>query len=657
MPLLAGTSLGPYEILVPIGAGGMGEVYKARDTRLNRIVAIKLSREQFSGRFEREARAVAALNHPNICQLYDIGPNYLVMEFVEGSPLAPVDSARKLLDIAVQIADGIAAAHAAGIIHRDLKPDNILVTREGRVKILDFGLARASAAPALEDRPDTATRTIAITEAGTTVGTVAYMSPEQARGSTDLTPASDQFSFGLILYEMASGKRAFDRGSKAETMTAIIREDAEPLPASVPTPLRWIVERLLSKEPSERYDSTRDLHRELRQIRERLSEARTSATDVPSAAPRKPIALLVGIAAACLIAGAALALILLPAPQTDVSAYKFTPLARDERMEISPDWSPDGKSIAYSVIIHGVGQMFTKTIGSPGAAQLTKSADSCTWPFWSTDGSTIYYTTTKGLWAIGAAGGTPELVLEKVLSATNHPDGRTFAFIRDGKLWAGRLKGQPRQLAENFFPAAMGEIANVRLKFSPDGTKLAVLESLGGALRVMAYPSGRWRQLGTYGLQSLAWLPDSRRLVVNKTVGGKTTFYFVDTTRGSARAMYNSPGLMWQPAVSPDGKRMAYVAGDYEWNVFEISLADRSVHTRVAGGGAAWWPDWAPSGTHFFFSSDREGTFAIVDKPSNEGFTRQLAEAPSGGVVDNPLWAPDASGSSFLLRARWKAQG
>src|SRR6266850_7757445 len=137
--MTAGDRLGPYEILSLIGAGGMGEVYKARDTRLDRVVAIKISREKFSERFEGEARAVAALNHPNICQLYDVGPNYLVMEYVEGTPIAPVDGARKLLDLAVQVADGMATAHAAAIVHRDLKPDNILVTREGWVKILDFG--------------------------------------------------------------------------------------------------------------------------------------------------------------------------------------------------------------------------------------------------------------------------------------------------------------------------------------------------------------------------------------------------------------------------------------------------------------------------------------------------------------------------------------
>jgi eukaryotic-like serine/threonine-protein kinase len=205
--LARGERLGPYEILEAIAAGGMGEVWKARDTRLDRIVAIKVSKEQFSERFERKARTVAALNHPNICHIYDVGVlpsggGYLVMEYIEGTPLSRVDSPRKLLDIAVQVADGLAAAHAAGIVHRDLKPENLLVTREGRVKILDFGLAKQEHVAGAAT-PD-ATRTIAVTQPGTILGTIAYMSPEQARAQS-LDARSDQFSFGLILYEMAGG--------------------------------------------------------------------------------------------------------------------------------------------------------------------------------------------------------------------------------------------------------------------------------------------------------------------------------------------------------------------------------------------------------------------------------------------------------------------
>ena len=253
------------------------------------------------------------------------------MEFVEGRPVAPVDAPRKLLDLAVQIADGLCAAHDAGIVHRDLKPGNILVTRDGRVKILDFGLAKTTVSA--RAAADAATETV-VTDPGTTVGTVDYMSPEQARGEPNFTPQSDQFSFGLVLYELASGKRAFHRPTAPETITAIIREDAEPLPASVPMPLRWVIERLLAKEPPERYDSTRDLYRELKQIRDRLSET-TSASAVRAAggastragsAAKRRLLLQIGLAAAL---GAGLAALLIRPAPADLSRYKFTHIARD----------------------------------------------------------------------------------------------------------------------------------------------------------------------------------------------------------------------------------------------------------------------------------------------------------------------------------------
>jgi len=206
MAISPGDTLGPYEIVAPIGKGGMGEVYKAHDPRLKRDVAIKVSAAQFSERFEREAQAIAALNHSNICQLYDVGPNYLVMEFVEGRPVAPVDAPRKLLDLAVQIADGLCAAHAAGIVHRDLKPGNILVARDGRVKILDFGLAKTAMSTGAA--ADAVTETV-LTDPGTTVGTVDYMSPEQARGEPNLTPQSDPRSSRMhpIPATVPSGRR------------------------------------------------------------------------------------------------------------------------------------------------------------------------------------------------------------------------------------------------------------------------------------------------------------------------------------------------------------------------------------------------------------------------------------------------------------------
>jgi serine/threonine protein kinase len=215
---VAGNRFGPYELLAPVGAGGMGEVWKARDTRLDRIVAVMFPATEFAHRFERESRAVAALNHPNIAQIYDVGDNYIVMEYVDGGPIRPPDGTRELLDIAVQIAGGLAAAHTAGLIHRDLKPDNILQTRDGCIKILDFDLAR-QAASGVGPGDNTQTIAAAATNPGTILGTVAYMSPEQAR-EKELDARSDQFSFGLILYELVTGKRAFARESSADTMAA-----------------------------------------------------------------------------------------------------------------------------------------------------------------------------------------------------------------------------------------------------------------------------------------------------------------------------------------------------------------------------------------------------------------------------------------------------
>ncbi len=294
MTLTAGTKLGPYEILAPIGAGGMGEVYRARDERLKRDVAVKVLPAELAAdaerrsRFEREARAASALSHPNILTIFDIGAAnetvYIAMELVEGGTLKDLTASgsvptRKLLELATQIAEGLAAAHAAGIVHRDLKPANVMVSKHGHAKILDFGLAKLMTP---EDQEVSALQTAAgePTRPGMVMGTVGYMSPEQAAGRP-LDFRSDQFSFGSILYEMATGKRAFERGTTAETLTAIIREEPEPvsqLNARVPAPVRWIVERCLSKDPEDRFGTTKDLARDLADVRDHLSEASLSST-------------------------------------------------------------------------------------------------------------------------------------------------------------------------------------------------------------------------------------------------------------------------------------------------------------------------------------------------------------------------------------------
>jgi eukaryotic-like serine/threonine-protein kinase len=258
---MIGKTLGPYEILSPIGAGGMGEVWKARDTRLGRIVAIKKVKELHSERFKQEARSIAALNHTNICQLFDIGPDYLVLEYVDGKPLSNPLPEREAVRLAIQIATALEAAHKKGIVHRDLKPANIMVTDEGTVKLLDFGLAKIYEQEAASTQSPTAD--FPATQAGAVLGTVAYMSPEQAQGQ----PAdgrSDIFSFGLVLYEMLSGRRAFAGESPAAIIAALLKEELPPLQAS--PSLDKIVRQCLSKQPSGRYQTISEVKTALEKI-------------------------------------------------------------------------------------------------------------------------------------------------------------------------------------------------------------------------------------------------------------------------------------------------------------------------------------------------------------------------------------------------------
>jgi eukaryotic-like serine/threonine-protein kinase len=269
MILAPGTKLGPYEILAPIGAGGMGEVWKARDTRLGRVVAIKKVKELHSERFKQEARSIAALNHPNICQIHDIGPDYLVLEYVEGKPLSGLQPEKEAVRLAIQIATALEAAHKKGIIHRDLKPANILVTDDGSVKLLDFGLAKL-----YEQSTSESTAEFPATQAGAVLGTVAYMSPEQAQGQ-QVDARSDIFSFGLVLYEMLSGRRAFAGESTPEIMAALLRDEPTLIQASAS--LEKIVRRCLAKQPSERYQTISEIKIALEQVLE--EKTRVSSTE------------------------------------------------------------------------------------------------------------------------------------------------------------------------------------------------------------------------------------------------------------------------------------------------------------------------------------------------------------------------------------------
>jgi len=389
MALPAGTRLGPYEVLSLIGAGGMGEVYRARDTRLDRHVALKILPASTAAdldriaRFDLEARAAAALSHPNILTIYDVGTEngtlYIASELVVGVTLSTVISSgplptRRLLDLAVQMADGMAAAHASGIVHRDLKPTNIMVASDGRIKILDFGLARQIAFGS-EKAAEALTRHE--TEPGTMLGTVSYMSPEQARG-TVADHRSDQFSFGLIVYEMVSGKRAFVKTESVQVLSAILTDEPTPLDARVPAPLRWVIDRCLAKNPADRYESPRDLYRELLVLRDHLSEASTvtgpATTHLTGGALgrgglRRAVAAFVLIP---LLALAAIALLSRP-PAPDPSNFRFTPFAFEAGGQNFAVWSPNGKAVAYAAALtpEAPWQVFIRYLDSPVPLQLT----------------------------------------------------------------------------------------------------------------------------------------------------------------------------------------------------------------------------------------------------------------------------------------------
>jgi hypothetical protein len=365
MTLSSGTRLGPYAITAPIGAGGMGEVYRARDERLKRDVAVKVLPADLAAdaerrsRFEREARAASGLSHPNILTIYDIGSAdstvYIAMELVEGQTLkdlvasGPIPT-KKMLELGVQIADGLAAAHAAGIVHRDLKPQNVMVSKHGYAKILDFGLAKL-VTPESDELSGQMTAGGDATRPGMVMGTVGYMSPEQAAGRA-VDFRSDQFSFGSILYEMATGKRAFERGTTAETLTAIIREEPAPvaqLNPRVPAPIRWLLERCLAKDPEDRFGATKDLARDLASVRDHLSD--TSFTgdispEVAAVAPKRriwPVVAGLGL----LLAGAAVGLFagrgLWSTPLPSFHQLTF------RRGELGgARFAPDGQTILYS---------------------------------------------------------------------------------------------------------------------------------------------------------------------------------------------------------------------------------------------------------------------------------------------------------------------
>ena len=467
MSMAAGDRLGPYEIVAPLGAGGMGEVYRARDTRLGRDVALKILPAEVANdsarrqRFELEARAVAALNHPNIVAVYDVGEGYMVSELVEGGSLRGAKlGLRKALDVAAQIAGGLAAAHEAGIVHRDLKPDNILLTRDGRAKVLDFGLAKMSAP---RSHAAAATETVtARTEPGTVMGTVGYMSPEQVRGE-DLDHRSDIFNLGLILHELLSGKRTFHSDTSVETLTAILKQDAPELPETVPVWVRQIVVRCLEKQPANRFQSAKDLAFALAQ------SAPSEAIKQPRAHGRLSVPW-----ARQVIAAVALAVVVIFATHW---LWRERPPAPLQGLLLAENGhyvrvSPDGQTLSFATRVGDAQELGIMKPESgdrailthePGKGSVSESA-------WSRDGTQIYFVRCSArlcsIYRIPVLGGEERLLLENAFGPAALPDGSLLVTRSTGANRAQLCRFWPDTGKVRDFPISI--LASIYRAF-PDG--------------------------------------------------------------------------------------------------------------------------------------------------------------------------------------------
>jgi Tol biopolymer transport system component/predicted Ser/Thr protein kinase len=689
-----GRSLAQYRITASIGAGGMGEVYRAADARLGREVAIKVLPAAMAAdperrqRFEQEARAASALNHPNILTVYDIGEadgtTYIAMELVEGKTLRELVAAeealptKRLLDIAVQTAEGLAKAHAAGIVHRDLKPENLMVSKDGYVKILDFGLAKLTETISQGDASLLQTAIAAATEPGTVMGTAGYMSPEQASGQP-VDFRSDQFTLGAILYEMATGKRAFQRKTGAETLVAIIREEPESLgqlAPRAPAPVRWIVERLLAKDPEERYASTKDLARDLKSVRDHLSETSVSG-GLAVAEPARPrrrgwtlpaaVALAAGIAVGFLLRGLTNA-----GPSSPLQLKQLT-YARGAI--VSALFAPDAQTIVYAASWEGLPlDVFTtradssesRSLGLAGAGLLAVSSS-----------GELAISLNRhfmfGFEAVGTlarvplAGGAPREILENVEDADWSPDGQSLAVAHQ----AGNRNRIEYPIGKVLYEAP-GWASSLRV--SPDGKLLAFIDhpvrgDNNGNVKVVD-TSGKVRLNGPYAIGGLAWSPrgdevwSSGRGIISAT-----------SLSGKSRVVWNSPGaflhdiardgrllcsvissrreivgfsagdkgernltwLNWSfpHDISSDGKTVLFEEQNIQPQGIYLRRLDGSAAVRIGEGSAL---GFSPDGRWVMTLRDEQsGQFALL--PTGAGEPKQL---PKTGIhCQAATWFPD----------------
>ncbi len=701
MTLSRGTKLGPYEIVTPLGAGGMGEVYKARDERLKRDVAIKVLPASFSQdadrlkRFEQEAQAAGALNHPNITAVYDFGSHdgepYIVTELLEGetlrSRLGPgAISPRKAIDYAVQIAKGLAAAHEKGIVHRDLKPENVFLTKDGRVKILDFGLAKLKLDGAESGHTDMQTVSGG-TQPGVVLGTMGYMSPEQVRGKA-ADKRSDLFSLGTILYEMLAGQRAFRGDTAADTITAILTKEPPDLSQTnkdIHPGLDRIVRHCLEKNPEERFESARDVAFDLEAL-SGVSASRT-ATDLPvPSRPRRRVPLLLG--AAVVVAGVAAASYLAGKRAGHVEPASFRQLTFRRGLIGSARFAPDGQTILYSASWDGRPmEIFVTRLDSPESrpfgltgAEVLSISRSGEMAVSLGRRASIPFTRSGTLARLSmTGGGSPKEVLEDVQFADWSPDGQSLAVVRNfgGKV---RLEFPPGKVLYE----TAGWISHPRV--SPRGDEVAFLDHPiqgddGGEVAIVDL-SGKRNVLSKYfaSAQGLCWSPDGGEIWFTGATVGFNREYYAATRGGHVRALARGTGGLTIEDASRDGRALmiqdkarlgisALLPGaekerDFSWLDWSLMRALSSDGQTLLfgesgeGGGPGFAcyvrkADGSPAvhlgpGNAFDLSADGKLALATVGLATDQrlslypiGAGEPKTYPPNGIGIDTACWLPD----------------
>ena len=631
--------VGPYEILAPLGAGGMGEVYRAHDPKLGRDVAIKvvpaefLTRADARARFEREARAVAALSHPNILSIHDFGESdgmaYAVMELLEGETLRDALALgalppRRAIAYAIQIANGLAAAHEKGIVHRDLKPENVFITPDERVKILDFGLARHELPAATAQ---TVVETVrSPTEPGVILGTVGYMAPEQVRG-VPVDARADIFSFGAMLYEMVTGQRAFHKGTTAETMTAILREDPAdpPLDRPLPPAMDRLIRHCLEKKPEARFRSAHDLAFALDAIATPSSSSSGSGIaarggpDIRSS-PRylrltATIAALVVAMAIGVLGGRRMTRADTPLPVTPPPAFRQLTFSRG----IAPAarFTPDGQTVIYSAVSdHGDQRMFLTRLESPGAtplsipsARLFGVSPSAELAF-GLNASQGIIPQPATLAQAPMLGGAPRSVLDAVRFADWSPTGSGLAVVRV----VGSRERLEFPIGKTLYETE-GEIGFPRV--SPSGDRIAFLDwpvknDDRGTVAVVDLSGAKTTISRTWeAVSGLAWAADGREVWYTAAVVGVRYALMGSTLDGHERAIYAAPGGLFLEDIAKDGRTL-------------LATLERSQHINVwidgeAGERSASWLDYsfvrdvAADGERLLLSYSGEGSSTSYD--------------------------------------------